>query len=156
MKLNDWINIIKQIPSGRFFRLTYMTEMRVKPEYKKEAIKIYKITTTTTRTGIHYGHIKGVESKYPEGEYTPKKPTSWEWILKNKLKYNSNTKKHYLQVAPIHKGSNTKTSYMIIKNGKAILTENKNNIEDYIVERSYSASGGKIINIALEHILQIS
>ena len=148
----DWIKIIKNIPSGRFFRLTYMTELKVKPEYKD--ISIFKIVNTTTRTGIQYNHIKGVLPKYPD-QYTPKKPTAWEWVIKNKIKYNANTKKNYLVIAPIQKGQNSKISYMIIQQGNIVCVNDKKAINDYIIEKPISSSGGKVINIELSHILQI-
>ena len=156
MKLDTLRNKIKKLRNGTFFHIRYMSQMKVAAEYAHNGIQIIKVVDTTSRTGVNYGKIKGVVSKYPD-EYTPKKPTAWSWIIPHKLKYNDNTKKEYLCLYPIHKLPH-RVKYLLINKDLAVTTYN--NIEDishYLQpsQLTRSKSGGKTINIELSNILQI-
>lgn len=107
--------ILESIPAGRFFRMKYLSEMKVKAEFKKKGITITKVTETTTRTGVAYKNIAAVIEYKSSHEPKRDKPVAnnWEWVSPNRIKYNSNTKKTYAVIAPISRGNNTKSYYIV-------------------------------------------
>lgn len=154
MKTEAIIKKVSDIPAGRFFRVRYITKVKVKAEYEKQGISIFKIVDTTTRTGVKYKNIAGVKlNDYPD-EYEPKK-TNWEWVVKDRIKHNTKTGKDYLVIAPIGKGSNTKVEYVLTDNeGSAVRT--KEEISSYVIS-SYWKDGEKpaVMNVTLENVLLV-
>ena len=149
MKTEAIIKRISEIPAGRFFRVRYITKVKVKAEYENQGISIFKIVDTTTRTGVKYKNISGVKlNDYPD-EYEPKK-TNWEWVVKDRIKHNTKTGKDYIVIAPIGKGSNTRVEYVLTDNeGSAVRT--KEEIESYVIP-SYWKDGEKpsVMNVLLK------
>ena len=154
MKTEQIIKKVSEIPAGRFFRVRYITKVKVKAEYEKQGITIFKIVDTTTRTGVKYKNIAGVKlNDYPD-DYEPKK-TNWEWVVKDRIKHNTKTGKDYLVIAPISKGSNTKVEYVLSDNeGSAVRM--KEEIKDLVVP-SYWKDGEKpaVMNVTLENVLMV-
>jgi hypothetical protein len=154
MKTEAIIKRVSEIPAGRFFRVRYITKVKVKAEYEKQGISIFKIVDTTTRTGVKYKNISGVKlNDYPD-EYEPKK-TNWEWVVKDRIKHNTKTGKDYIVIAPIGKGSNTRVEYVLSDNeGSAVRT--KEEIESYVIP-SYWKDGEKpaVMNVTLENVLLV-
>ena len=153
MKTEAIIKKISEIPAGRFFRVRYITKVKVKAEYEKQGITIFKIVDTTTRTGVKYKNIAGVKlNDYPD-EYEPKK-TNWEWVVKDRIKHNTNTGKDYLVIAPIGKGSNTHVEYVFTDNeGSAIRM--KEEIEEFVTKSYWKDDKPAIMNVTLENILLV-
>ena len=154
MKTETIIKKVSEIPAGRFFRVRYITKVKVKAEYEKQGISIFKIVDTTTRTGVKYKNIAGVKlNDYPDDK-EPKK-TTWEWVVKDRIKHNTKTGKDYLVIAPIGKGSNTRVEYVLTDNeGSAVRT--KEEIESYVIS-SYWKDGEKpaVMNVTLENVLLV-
>lgn len=154
MKTEAIIKKISEIPAGRFFRVRYISKVKVKAEYEKQGISIFKIVNTTTRTGVKYKNIKGVKlTDYPD-EYEPKK-TNWEWVVKDRVKHNTKTGKDYIVIAPISKGSNTQVEYVFTDNeGSAVRL--KEEIVDFVIP-SYWRDGDKpaVMNVTLENVLLV-
>ena len=159
IKRDVLIKKIESLGNGRFFKIRYMTNMKVLAEYAKRGVQVIKIAETVSRTGIKYGHIKGVTSEYPD-QYVPKKPSAWSWVIKNKVKYNDNTKKEYLCLYPIKGKQHTKCRYMLINEqlSKTFIYDDIRDVEMYLRPSSLtpSSSGGKVINIELSNILSIN
>ena len=153
MKTEAIIKKISEIPAGRFFRVRYITKVKVKAEYEKQGITIFKIVDTTTRTGVKYKNIARVKpNDYPD-EYEPKK-TNWEWVVKDRIKHNTNTGKDYLVIAPISRGSNTKVEYVLTDNeGSAVRT--KEEIQSYVTPSYWKNDKPSIMNVTLENILLV-
>ena len=153
MKTEAIIKKIQTIPGGRLFRLRYMSKVRVKAEYEKQGISIVKIVDTTTRTGVKYNKIKSVMLQSKPETYSVK-PSNWEWIVKNRIKHNTNTGKDYLVVAPVSKGHNTKVTYVFTDNeGTAVLT--KEEIAQYVVDSYWKEEKPAVMNITLDNILLV-
>ena len=67
MKTEQIIKKIKSIPGGRFFRVRYISKVKMAADAEQEGISIFKIVDTTTRTGVKYNNIEGVTpTTYPE------------------------------------------------------------------------------------------
>ena len=143
--------IIENIPAGRFFRISYRSELPLKAEYKKQGVKIVKYTTTTTRTGVQYSHIKGVVPS-ENSKYT----SYYAWIVRNKIKRNINSGKDYVQLAPIWKGSNKKTSlYLTNSNGTRKISDDE--IKEYVIPSYFSkGEAPKVISVSLDNVIGVN
>lgn len=155
MKTDKLIEAIKAIPGGRFFRVRYMTKVKMNAESVKNGITIMKIVDTTTRTGVKYKNIAGVVlNEYPDS-YVPK-VSNWEWVIPQRVKHNSKTGKDYLVIAPIAKGHNTRVSYVLTdgEGNSRIIT--KEEAMEYSIP-SYWKDGDKpaIMNVTLENVLMV-
>ena len=152
MKTEAIIKRVSEIPAGRFFRVRYITKVKVKAEYEKQGISIFKIVDTTTRTGVKYSSLidKHKLNEYPATEKT----NNWEWVVKDRIKHNTKTGKDYLVIAPIEKGSNTKVEYVITDNeGSAVRT--KEEIKCYVIPSYWKTDKPTIMNVTLENILLV-
>ena len=150
---------LESIPAGRFFRLRYTSEMKVKAEFKKQGISVMKVTETTMRTGVAYERIASVVEYKATHEPKRDKPVAnnWEWIVPNRIKYNTNTKKTYAVLASVPHGSNSEVYYIVTdKDGDRIMTEDtldKSLMQDSVW--SQSAYPNAIRTIAFDNILDI-
>lgn len=112
--------VLKDIQKGAFFRINYMKEVPVSKRRCKEegknadAIKIFKLVSTTVRTGVAYNNISKVADKLQE-KVEDRKPrtNNWVWIEKNICKFNTNTSKFYLCCATIPEGAHYQVSYSV-------------------------------------------
>lgn len=97
------------IPAGRFFRLRYASSVKLAAEYKRQGYTLQKVTDTTARTGVYYPNIKGVALK--DGGCTGN--SNEEWVVPNYIKRNTKTGKNYAVIAPISKGNNSKSTFIL-------------------------------------------
>jgi hypothetical protein len=155
MKTNTIVNKICKLPAGRFFRIRYTTKVKMKAKWEQAGWSILKIVDTTTRTGVKYKNIAGVElTPHPE-DYTPKK-TNWEWVIPNKIKHNTNTGKDYLVVAPIRKGSNTTVSYVLTTPEGVSNTIPECDVKNtYAVASQWKDEKPAVMNITLDNIVLV-
>ena len=109
------ISEAEKIKNGTFTRLCYKSELSVKAAFKKQGWKVTKITQTSARLGVCYGNIASVIARKAEESLVEavQRTNNFEWVIKDKVCYNSNTDKLYLFVARISKGHNTKSFYIV-------------------------------------------
>lgn len=155
MKTQEIIKKIESIPGGRFFRVRYMTKVRMDAVSLKKGISIMKIVDTTTRTGVMYRNIAGVlPNDYPDS-YVPKE-SNWEWVIKNRIKHNTKTGKDYLVVAPIGKGSHTVVSYVLTDGDGNTRVIDKEEAMKYSVTSYWNKTEKPaVMNITLENVLLV-
>lgn len=111
------INTVKSIRNGSMFKLVYQTEMPVKAAFKKAGVKVVKVTSVVTRTGVNYEHISYVIKKKATGEIVDSTSTNnYSWLVANKVAYNSNTDCTYLRIAPVKNGT-SHSHYLVTKDG---------------------------------------
>ena len=155
MKTETIIKKVSEIPAGRFFRVRYTTKVKLKAEYEKQGYTIIKIVDTTTRTGVKYSSLadKHKLNELPATE----KNNNWEWVVKDRIKHNTNTGKDYLVLAPIKKGSNTVVSYVITNPEGVSNTILEEDIKSTYSVPSYWKTGEKptIMNVTLENVLMV-
>ena len=156
MKSEAIIKKISEIPAGRFFRVRYTTRVKLKAEWEKQGYSILKIVDTTTRTGVKYKNIAGVELK-DKFEDTQPKTNNWEWVVKDRIKHNTKTGKDYLVIAPISKGSNTVKSYVLTTPEGVSNTIPECDVKSTYTVPSYWKTGDKpvIMNVTLENVLTV-
>ena len=82
------LNRLKEIPNGRFFKMTWKSEI---PVYKKYAdvYEITKITTSTVRKGIRYTNTKAYKTKLYRRMLEECSGTSFITPLEFNKKYNN-------------------------------------------------------------------
>lgn len=156
MKTEAIIKRVSEIPAGRFFRVRYITKVKLKSEYEKQGYSILKIVDTTTRTGVKYQNIAGVELK-DKFEDKQSKTNNWEWVVKDRIKHNTKTGKDYLVIAPISKGSNTVKSYVLTIPEGVSNTIPECDVKNTYTVPSYWKDGEKpaVMNVTLENILWV-
>ncbi len=128
---------LKCVHPGSFFRITYKTEVPFSKKATKEMgvhveeLKLYKIVSTTVRTGVAYSKIRRVAEKLQE-KAEEKKPVTnnWVWIDKNTCKFNRNTAKFYLCCATIPFGGNCKIEYVVVDSKGQRITMTKEEFEN--------------------------
>ena len=156
MKTEAIIKRVSEIPAGRFFRVRYITKVKLKAEYEKQGYSILKIVDTTTRTGVKYQNIAGVELKDKFEDKQPK-TNNWEWIVKDRIKHNTKTGKDYLVIAPISKGSNTVNTYVLTIPEGVSNTIPECDVKNTYAVPSYWKDGEKpaVMNVTLENVLWV-
>ena len=109
------IEATNSVKNGTIARVTYKTEVPLKAEFKKQGYRLIKITETTARFGVNYGHIASVIVRNTERspEETTQRTNNYEWVIHNKVQYNTKTNKEYLVLASFNKGHNTKSKYIL-------------------------------------------
>lgn len=154
MKTDAIIKKVKEIPGGRFFRVRYISKVKMTAAALQDGITIFKIVDTTTRTGVKYNNIEGVKpTDYPD-EYTPKQ-TNWEWVVKNRIKHNTKTGKDYLVIAPIGKGAHTVSTYIMTDAEGYTRKVEKSEVEQYAVASYWKEEKPAIMNVTLENVLMV-
>lgn len=110
---------IKDIRPGQFFRISYRTQIKPSKHRCNELLvdadcfNIYKVVSTTVRTGVAYNKIHSVEKKKEKSEQKKPAINNWAWIDRNTCKFNTNTSKFYLCCATVPNGSNYKINYIV-------------------------------------------
>lgn len=152
-----------RVKNGRIARVTYKTELPLKAEFKKQGYKMVKVTETSARFGVNYGHIASVKERKANesNEETTQRANNYEWVVKDKIKYNSKTDKEYLVVANLNKGHNTKSKYILY--GTAVGTIDMGNSIDshysHLVIDSYGknkSTPSEVKTISFENIIRIN
>lgn len=108
------IDATNSVRNGTIARVTYKSEVPLKAEFKKQGYRLIKITETSARFGVDYGKISSVIARRAEQtEPTVQRTNNYEWVIRNKVKYNTKTDKEYLVLANFNKGHNTKSKYIL-------------------------------------------
>lgn len=145
---------LTEIPAGRFFRVRYISKCKMTAKALKDGIVIFKVVDTTTRTGVQYENIEGVELKNnSEGEI---QESSWEWVVKNRIKKNLNTGKEYVVIAPLKKGANSVVHYIMITKDGSISIINEAAAKEHTVA-SYWVTDRvpAVVNVTMDNVLLV-
>lgn len=163
LERNTIIESIDKIHNGCLVRVTYKSEVPIKAEFRKQGYRIIKITETSGRVGVNYHNIASVIARKSENlvENTTSRTNNYEWVIKNKVKYNTNTEKDYLVLANFNKGHHTKTKYIVCGSimgtldcGDELPVGYKDMIQNYYLNRGDSV--GEVRTVAFENILSIN
>lgn len=150
MNFDKFTKAVASIPAGRFFKICYCTPLPLKAAYKNKGWKIFKYTFRVTRTGVDYKALKMDYTDEIKNQHRNSR-----WVVKNKIKYNANTGKNYLIIAPMKHGEHKSYTYKIIKPDGSYVLSYK--YDPGMVINSYtSGSNGPVRNIAFENIEYIA
>lgn len=150
MKTEQLIKKISAIPAGRFFRVRYISKVKIKAAFEKEGYSIFKVVDTTTRTGVKYSSVVKNDNKTPS-----EKQNNWTWVVKNRIKHNTNTGKDYLVVAPIGKGNNSKVTYMCTTPEGTTCSIPIPTVKEFTVDSYWKETKPSIVTISLDNILMV-
>lgn len=157
MEYNEIINRVENIKPGVFKRFTYKTELPLKARYKKDGYKVVKVTTMTSRFGIHYGNLKSVKEKSLNKTLRAivNKEKAFSWIVENRICYNKNTNKLYVCSYPCKSGKNSSSNYILIKDDQANITDIEG-IKEYVTPSYFTKKNdSSMMRIAIENIVSI-
>ena len=118
MKYLTYSDIIREVSNrrnGSYVRVGYSKELKMLKAWQEKGIRAYKLTETTVRLGVAYNKIAAVIARKAAEAGKPKveRANNWSWIIDNKIKFNSNTGKTYLQVATVKGGHNTHSQFLV-------------------------------------------
>ena len=158
------IEATNKVRNGTIARVTYRSEVPLKAEFKKQGYKLIKITETSARFGVEYGRIASVIARKAEQaleESTTHRANNYEWVIRNKVKYNTKTDREYLVLANFNGGHHTKSKYILEGTfvGTIDMGDTIDDAYEHIVIDSYYKrpdSYGEIKTIAFDNILRIN
>lgn len=154
MTTEQIIKKINSIPGGRFFRVRYISKVKLAADAEKEGISIIKIVDTTTRTGVKYKNIEKVAALI-KGKEPTQKESNWEWIVKDRIKHNTNTGKDYLVLAPISKGSHSNYTYVMTDGSGVTSVVDEEIVRMYTTASYWKEDKPAIMNVTLENVLLV-
>ncbi len=145
---------IKGIGAGQFFRIKVNTNVQTTAAAERAGVTIEKEKIFTTRTGCQYGNIEGVVQKEQSAGYKPK--SNEEWIVPNRVKYNSNTGRYTLVLYPISQGAHPQVTYLLREAKKPMRIVTKEDLVPY-VRASYwnEKPAPKMITVDLDNVVEI-
>lgn len=149
--------VITKLGAGVIFRITYKTEMPVSAKNKREGIRVYKIVSQCTRTGVSYDNIQEVIDMRKDNEDKTSHSSYCFPVVLNRIYQHKNTGTQYLRLARVNKHSNTKVQYVMIdKTGSKPIDETE--ARGYTIPSAWKYSGPSPVvkNIKLENILAIN
>lgn len=157
------IEATNQVRNGTIARVTYRSDVPLKAEYKKQGYKLTKITETSARFGVDYSRISSVIARRAEQalEEAVKRTNNYEWVIRNKVKFNTKTEKEYLVLANFNKGHHTKTKYILEGTfvGAIDMGDTIEPAYAHLVIDSYykkSENPGEIRTVAFDNIIRIN
>lgn len=141
MEINKFKELTRNYRNGSFIRISYQSEVPVKASYK--GVKVVKVTDTTSRFGVRYSHIAGVE---PVG-----KP-DYAHRIDSQLFQNNKSGEIYLQLAPLKANANAKVKYLI--DGVPSTLEE---VKELAIPSYFNRSGDRpaVIRVKLSNIITI-
>lgn len=149
------------VRNGTIARVMYKSELPLKAEFKKQGYKLIKITETSARFGVNYGHISSVMERNDTGYEPSNRTNNYEWVIPNKVKHNSKTDKDYLVLANFNKGHNTKSKYILYGSMAGTLNMGPSIDPGYthlVIDSYYKKSSTpcEVKTISFENILRIN
>ena len=161
MSHSEIINAVSAIKNGCMCRIKYKSDLPIKALYKKQGIAIVKITDVTARTGVAYEHLASVIARKSLPDYvTPlSRANNYEWIIPNKVAYNTKTLRYSIRIATVNKHNNRKVKYMLIKENHVVeqISELTDDIKAYVQDSYWNRSSApEIQNISFENIIAIN
>ena len=158
--MNNIEERIKKLHGGSFTRIAYISELPLKAEYKKIGCKIQKVTEKTCRLGIKYLNIGRVKELREINDKPIKEVTNnYEWIIPNRIAYNTATGKKYLAITNYSKPY-IKVKYIITDEKLNVRTVSKLNDDDIeMIIPSYFSSKKEVPivqKIVLDNVLSLN
>ena len=160
MERNEILTALNRIKNGTYARVSYKSEMRVKAEFKKQGVSIYRYTCSTFRTGVRYSNMASVIAERSAEDYVAPAPraNNDEWIIENKALHNTNTDKDYVYLIPLAKNAYARSYYVINANGVTFtIPELKDEYKEYLIPSELTPKkASKLRKINFENILSIA
>lgn len=156
MEKKELINKLEAIKNGTFVRIEYECELPVKAELKNQGVKIFKHTSELCRLGISYKNLSEVKAKLESGNTSSKpRKNNYSYEIKNKLCFNSNTEKNYLDVFSCK--NNAKKSYykFVFEDGNALPFESETVLKDMLIPSYFNKKSSPMKRINIENVIAL-
>lgn len=148
---------VRELHGGSFTRVAYKSELPLKADYKKSGCKIEKVTEKTCRLGVAYMNIGKVKESNKES--TREVTNNYEWVIPNRVAYNTKTGKKYLAITNYSKPY-VKVKYIITDEKLNVKTVSKLDSKDIeMVIPSYFSSNKEtpiVQKVLLENVLSVN
>lgn len=153
-KLTEQLNKIK---SGTFMSVEYKSTLPVKAQYKHD-VQIVKYSKIIVRTGVAYGNLKSVIAKKALEEANPQpqvqRANNFSWVIKNRIKFNSNTQREYLALAVVPNMKAIGSKYEVTtKEGTTVCDSFDKNL---VIDSYWSSKDVDVLTIATDNIIAIN
>ena len=144
MEVEKFLDILGKYRKGTFVRIAYTSDMPVKAAYSGVSVK--KLTITTSRFGVRYGHIAGV---VPTGK------KDYATRINDSLYINDKSSELYLQLAPFKRNTTTNSRVSYLIDGQPASLDK---IRDLVIPSYFSRSGEKppVIRVKLKNVISIT
>ena len=162
----DILNEAAKVKPGTITRVGYRTFLPVKAAYKKQHVEIMKIVETSIRLGVSYSKIASVIARRAEEgmKEAIARTNNYEWVLDNKVCFNTKTGKYYLYAASLNGGHHTRTHYMVkhasgmIESMTAEEFKKSAYATEYVIPSYWKGNGDvpEIRNISFDNIYRIN
>lgn len=156
------MSAISSVKGGTIARIAYKTDVPLKAEFKKQGYKLTRVVETSVRCGVDYHKISSVIARKSSADYVPStRKNNYEWVIKNRVKHNTNTEKDYVVVATLPSGDNTKVKYILDGTfvGTIDMGDSIDNHYTHLVIDSYfknKESSSEVKTISFDNVLRIN
>lgn len=132
MNTNMIIARLSQKNKGQFFKMSYISDVPVTAQAKRDGVTVMKYTTGTFRWGLNYSNLKTIKAKQAESVTPSEHKLAWgEWDQKHKGLIINHKNKQYVRLYT-SPNKNKSTFYL---NGRPIEIEKLK--EMGVVQNSY-------------------
>ena len=159
MKEQNVYEALKDYQKGSYVRLEWFSALG-SAAAKKAGHDIRKVTSTTSRIGIHYGNIASVKARKAEEALHPEeeKKTYTVWFKHVEghpeiIEHLKDASKRYLQIFAVKPYGYPKTKYYL--NGKEISKQELEATGLCTKSDLAPSSGSEMFNIPLENLISI-
>lgn len=154
MDLNEVKAILVNKKGGTFFPIRYKSTPAMKAPFKKLGFSVIKYTKNLVRTGVNYDNLSAVIKKRTSENYTtpPLCTNNNEWIVEDKIFYNSKTKKYSARFG-FCVGYKASAEYKVYdKEGNEIPFN-----REYVVDSYWNKPSNErtVMNINIDNIIEI-
>lgn len=142
------IKTISEIRPGRFFRVRYVHQVKLKKEFRELGVSSLKIFDVNARTGIKYCPAisnKDVQNNHP----------SKNWILKNKLYINPTTSKTLFVIHPVKNKKLCNVSYIFINEDGNPSVISETEAKQYMLTSECNSRETSYMTLNVDNILNI-
>lgn len=142
---------------GVITRVSYMTELPLKAEFKKLGYKVIKVTDTSVRFGVDYSKIAKVIAKKTEATETRKTTNNYTWLMEDKLCVNEKTGGTYIRFATLPKGAHTKVKFIVVNGNITCANELTDEQKNFVINSYWNKAGEKpeVQNVNVENVIRI-
>lgn len=132
MNTNMIIARLSKKNKGQFFKMSYISDVPVTAQAKRDGVTVMKYTTGTMRWGLNYSNLKSVKAKQSESPVPSEHKLSWgEWDPRHKGLIINHKNKQYVRLYT-SPNKNKSTFYL---NGRPIEVEDLKKLG--VVQNSY-------------------
>lgn len=146
------LEVLNEVKNGTIGTIVYESDVPVTKEAKESGIEVKSITKKFVRFGASYKNlIKDIQ----KAEVSKPRANNYEWLIPNKVSYNSNTQKEYMRISNINKKIISR-EYVVTSGDTVNVFERLDDIKEFLKPLSSSYSKPIVQNVKLDNIVSIN